>query len=212
MIVQTKERMNMGITYEQLKAVSDNIEKVPIKGKKYAEVSSRVKAFRQLCPDGTISTDILSLENGVVTMKATVIDGEGHVLGTGLAQEKESSSFINKTSFIENCETSAVGRALGFAGIGVDGSMASAEEVANAIINQNKGEAENEQWIQKGADTLDATKIKSLKSVCKNHKMPEEQLAKKYGKTKIEELTITDYADFAKTGEAFMKKWDEANA
>lgn len=201
----------MGITYEQLKAVNDNIKKVPIKGKDYAQVNDRIKAFRQLCPNGCIETEIVSLENGVVTMKATVTDEEGHVLGTGLAQEKESSSFINKTSFIENCETSAVGRALGFAGIGVDGSMASAEEVANAIINQDKGEIENEQWVQKGAETLDATKIKSLKTICKNHKMPEEQLAKKYGKSKLEELTIIDYADFAKTGEAFMKKWDEAN-
>lgn len=126
----------MGITYEQLKAVNDTMNKIDVKGKGYAQVNDRVKAFRQLCPMGAIETEIIALENGVVTMKATVTDEEGHVLGTGLAQEKESSSFINKTSFIENCETSAVGRALGFAGIGVDGSMASAEEVANAMINQ----------------------------------------------------------------------------
>lgn len=142
----------MGITYEQLKKVNDAINKVDIKGKAYAQVNDRVKAFRQLCPMGTIETEIISLENGVVTMKATVRDDEGHVLGTGLAQEKESSSFINKTSFIENCETSAVGRALGFAGIGVDGSMASAEEVANAILNQNTEEkiiSKKEQMVLK---------------------------------------------------------------
>ncbi|MCQ2771082.1 MAG: hypothetical protein MJ236_04705, partial [Clostridia bacterium] len=57
-----------------------------------------------------------------------------------IPQEKESSSFINKTSFIENCETSAVGRALGFAGIGSKTSIASAEEVRNAINNQPKDE------------------------------------------------------------------------
>ena len=51
---------------------------------------------------------------------------------------KENSSFINKTSYIENCETSAVGRALGMAGIGIDTAVASAEEVQNAINNQNK--------------------------------------------------------------------------
>lgn len=132
----------MAITYEQLKAVNDSINKVSIKGKDYAQVNDRIKAFRQIEPNGTIETEILNLENGVVTMKTTIKDGEGHVLATGLAQEKESSSFINKTSFIENCETSAVGRALGFAGIGVDGSMASAEEVANAIMNQPIGEKE----------------------------------------------------------------------
>ena len=103
----------------------------------YAMVNERIKGFRSICPAGAITTEIISLENGVVTMKATVYDDNGKIIASGLAQEKETSSFINKTSFIENCETSAVGRALGFAGIGVDGSMASAEEVANAIMNQN---------------------------------------------------------------------------
>ena len=103
-------------------------------------VTERIKGFRNICPDGSITTEIISLVDGVVTMKATITDETGKVIATGLAQEKETSSFINKTSFIENCETSAVGRALGFAGIGVDGSMASAEEVANAIMNQNNQE------------------------------------------------------------------------
>ena len=57
-------------------------------------------------------------------------------MATGLAQEKENSSFINKTSFVENCETSAWGRALGNLGIGIDTAVASAEEVKNAILNQ----------------------------------------------------------------------------
>ena len=109
------------------------------KGKKtthYVMVNERVKAFRSICPAGRITTKIVSIENGIVTMMAEVADEVGNVIATGFAQEKESSSFINKTSYIENCETSAVGRALGFAGIGIDGSMASAEEVANAIMNQ----------------------------------------------------------------------------
>ena len=109
------------------------------KGKKtthYVMVNERVKAFRSICPAGRITTKIVCIENGIVTMMAEVADEAGNVIATGFAQEKESSSFINKTSYIENCETSAVGRALGFAGIGIDGSMASAEEVANAIMNQ----------------------------------------------------------------------------
>ena len=128
----------MSITWEKLVKVNKAIKPVDIKGKDYAQVNDRIKAFRELCPNGTITTDIIELANGVVTMKATVYDEEGKILGTGLAQEKESSSYINKTSYIENCETSAVGRALGFAGIGVDGSMCSAEELVNAITNQNK--------------------------------------------------------------------------
>ena len=123
-------------TAEDLKKANENIKALPIKGKDYVQVQERIKAFRMLCPDGTITTEILLLENGVVTMKSTIYDGEGHLLAVGHAQEKESSSFINKTSFIENCETSAVGRALGMCGIGVDTSVASAEEVQNAMNNQ----------------------------------------------------------------------------
>ena len=126
------------LTAEGLKKANEHLSTIPIRGKQYAPVTERVKAFRVMCPNGLIETEIVSLEDGVVTMKATIRDEEGHVLATGLSQEKETNGSINKTSFIENCETSAVGRALGFAGIGIDVSMASAEEVALAITNQNK--------------------------------------------------------------------------
>ena len=59
-------------------------------------------------------------------------------VASGYAHEKQNSTFINKTSFIENCETSAWGRALGNFGVGVDESVASADEVANAIKNHNE--------------------------------------------------------------------------
>lgn len=124
------------LTAEQLKKANEQLKTVDIKGKKYAQVSERIKAFREVCPGGQIITDIVDNTDGVVTMKATILDEEGRRLASGYAQEKETSSFINKTSYIENCETSAVGRALGFVGIGVDGSFASAEEVSNAMLNQ----------------------------------------------------------------------------
>lgn len=123
---------------EEIQKANGTLKSTDIKGKGYIEVNQRIKAFRQVYPTGTISTDIVSLENGVVMMKTTVLDDNGKTLATGLAYEKESSSFINKTSFIENCETSAIGRALGFCGFGIDSSVASAEEVENAIINQGK--------------------------------------------------------------------------
>lgn len=126
------------ITFEQIKKANESIKTTDIKGKDYAEVNQRIKAFRQVYPNGGITTDIIALENGIVTIKATVFNEEGAVIATGYAQEKESSSFINKTSYIENCETSAVGRALGFCGFGIDTSIASYEEVANAIENQKE--------------------------------------------------------------------------
>lgn len=124
------------LTAEMLKKANEQLKTVDIKGKKYAQVSERIKAFRKVCPGGQIITDIVDNTDGVVTMKATILDEEGRRLASGYAQEKETSSFINKTSYIENCETSAVGRALGFVGIGVDGAFASAEEVSNAMLNQ----------------------------------------------------------------------------
>lgn len=126
------------ITKETLRAANDLISKIPIKGKEYATVHARITAFRAICPSGTITTEILSMEDGVVTMQATVKDEEGHVLASGLAQEKDNTSNINNTSYVENCETSAVGRALGMLGIGIENSVATAEEVANAIINQER--------------------------------------------------------------------------
>lgn len=122
--------------WKELKRVNEGLKTVDVKGKDYVEVNKRVMAFRELEPNGSIITEIISHEDGIVVMKATAINGDGKVIGTGFAYEKESSSYINKTSYIENCETSAVGRALGFCGIGVDSSIASAEEVANAIHQQ----------------------------------------------------------------------------
>lgn len=124
------------IKYTDIAKANETIKTTNIKGKEYAEVNQRIKAFRMVHPNGTITTDIVSIENGIVLMKASITDDEGRLIGTGYAYEKEKSSFINQTSYIENCETSAVGRALGMCGFGIDTSVASAEEVQNAIINQ----------------------------------------------------------------------------
>lgn len=123
------------MTFKELQAVNEQLGTMDIKGKAYVLVNERVKAFRQLYPEGTISTELVYDSEGVATMKATISVGD-LILATGYAQEKEASSYINKTSYIENCETSAVGRALGFLGIGIDTSIASAEEVDTAIKMQ----------------------------------------------------------------------------
>jgi hypothetical protein len=131
--------------YLDLAIANEQIKTTDIKGKDYAEVNQRIKAFRMVYPQGSIPTEIVSIENGVVIMKASVFTDEGKLLATGTAYEKEDSTFINKTSYIENCETSAIGRALGIAGFGIDVSVASAEEVQNAIQNQQvtQEEADN---------------------------------------------------------------------
>ena len=124
------------MNYIDILEINKDLNKTDIKGKDYVEVNQRIKAFRKLMPNGAIVTEIVSHENAVIVMRASVYDEDGKILGTGTALEKESSSYINKTSYVENCETSAVGRALGMLGIGIDTSVASAGEVANAIGNQ----------------------------------------------------------------------------
>lgn len=123
------------ITYLDIAKANESIKTTDIKGKDYAEVNQRIKAFRMVYPTGTIETELVSNENGVCIFRANIYDDD-KLLATGTAYEKENSTFINKTSYIENCETSAVGRALGMAGFGIDTSVASAEEVQNAINNQ----------------------------------------------------------------------------
>lgn len=127
--------------WEDIVKANESIKTTDIKGKDYAEVNQRIKAFRMVHPDGGIVTELVSNENGICIMRATVMDADGKWLGTGTAYEKESSSFINKTSYIENCETSAVGRALGMCGFGIDTSVASYEEVGNAIRQQEESKA-----------------------------------------------------------------------
>ena len=130
--------------FEQLQKANASIKTTNVQGKDYAEVNQRIKAFRSLCPGGAILTEMISCENGVCIFKATICDEEMRVLGTGTAYEKEGSTFINKTSYIENCETSAVGRALGMCGFGIDTSIASAEEVQNAIKHQGNPPQNNQ--------------------------------------------------------------------
>ena len=131
--------------YKDIERVNKEMLTTDIKGKDYVEVNQRIKAFRKLYPEGTIETEILKLEGTICVIKATIKDKD-LILGTGIAYENEGSTFINKTSYIENCETSAVGRALGMLGLGIDTSVASAEEVQNAINNQEPTQEQAEEY------------------------------------------------------------------
>jgi hypothetical protein len=109
---------------------------VNIKGKEYVMVNERIKEFRKLYPEWTLESELVSFDDTSCIFKATVKDQEGRTIATGHAAEDKNDGYINKTSFIENCETSAWGRCLGAMGIGIDASIASAEEVDTAIEKQ----------------------------------------------------------------------------
>lgn len=184
-------------TFEQLQKANESIKTVNIKGKEYAEVNQRIKAFRMVYPEGFINTDMKSNENGICIFHAAVgyyVEKEGFLdrvtLGTGTAYEKESSTFINKTSYIENCETSAVGRALGMAGFGIDTSVASAEEVETAIANQDTGKK------------ITATKAKTLEKMIISHNVNIADVLKYYGHDELKEFTEKEFATVLKQLEA----------
>lgn len=109
---------------------------VNIHGKEYKTVAKRVDEFRKEHKlDLAIVTDLVSDDGETVVMKASILNKEGWCIATGYAEEKRNASQINRTSALENCETSAIGRALANLGYG-GGEYASADEVANAIGQQ----------------------------------------------------------------------------
>lgn len=110
---------------------------VNIQGKDYLTVAARLKLFCNEHKDYRINTEVISYENGKILMKASILDNSGNVIATGHALEVEGGSYINKTSAIENCETSAVGRALAFLGY-IGSEIASAEEIQNALNRQSE--------------------------------------------------------------------------
>ena len=112
---------------------------VNIHGKEYKTVAERVAAFREVSADLTIETEIVLWEGDDVIVRASISDN-GKLIATGLAHEVRGSTNINKTSHVENCETSAIGRALAAFGLGGT-EYASADEVANAIAQQNEAKA-----------------------------------------------------------------------
>ena len=137
------------ITKDKLAAANTKLETMDIKGGNYATVAARVNAFREVCPGGTIDTQILEINDDHVVMQAKVYDEDNRLLASGTARENrlpdedmtdaEKRAFkINKTSYVENCETSAVGRALGNLGIGSEQNIRSAEEMVSALMQQNE--------------------------------------------------------------------------
>lgn len=179
--------------YKDLERVNSEISFIDVKGKNYADVANRVKAFRKLFPNGGIKTELVSLTDGVCVIKAECFDEKGSLLSSGTAYEKEGSSFINKTSYIENCETSAVGRALGFIGIGVENDIASVQEILNAEEQQN------------AIKPITAVMVKALKEKCKKDNVPESLILEKCKVDKFEDISNKFYSNIVNNWEKVLE-------
>ena len=111
---------------------------INIKGREYITVNERLKYFRSESKFNgwQIKESLIHIDEKEGIFKVTISDNKGVKIASAHSQEYRDSSYINKTSFVENGFTSALGRALGYLGIGIDTSIASANEVQNAVENQ----------------------------------------------------------------------------
>jgi len=150
------------------------MKSVNIKGKEYITVNERLIFFRSQ-PEykgWRISEDVVSLDEKEGLFKVTILNTDGFEMAVAHAQEYRDSSYINKTSFVENGFTSALGRALGYLGIGIDTAIASADEVQTAVNNQPK---DDKSWLKESEliATLKGTKEQAEKVIA-NFKMKKE--------------------------------------
>ena len=118
------------------------MKKIKIKGNDYVMAHERVMEFHKLYSNGSIVTEIIEMTDRFITVtKVTPDVDKPERYFTGIAYEDVTGSGVNSTSALENCETSSCARAMGFLNIGIDTSIASAEEVQNAIEQQQSPSA-----------------------------------------------------------------------
>ena len=192
------------IITEAILEANKQAEPTDVKGAPYIAVHERVKAFRKVFPFGRIETNV-KVENGVCTCTAEIYVLRDDIIpdveradmpvliATGTAVEKDGSSYINKTSFVENCETSAVGRALGFAGFGIDTAIASSDEVQNAEL----------QDISK--QKIGEIKLKALENKCRKEHVDEAVLLRLYKLKTLADMTEKQYSNV-------VEFWDKIKA
>ena len=150
---------------------------VNIKGSEYVTVNERLKYFtsNEDYLGWSIHESIEQLNEKEGIFKVTIRDEKNNIMAEAHAQEYRDSSYINKTSFLENGFTSALGRALGYLGIGIDTAIASAQEVSNAVQNQKE---DKRSWLteQQLHATLQGSKAQAEK-VMANFRMKKEYAA-----------------------------------
>ena len=170
------------MNYSDIQKVNSEITMLPIQKKDkngklttkdYAMVPERITAFRKLFPTGFITTEIVSHDGQTVLMqtKAGYYDEKGLpiILATGFAQEVKGLGLVNGTSYIENCETSSVGRALGMIGLGINGGgICSAEELANAITAQNQIKENENRTTRAPKNEAPKAQVETAKTIPEN--------------------------------------------
>jgi hypothetical protein len=155
---------------------------ISIKGKSYVQVKDRIIFFNENYPNGSIQTKMWS-RGDIIRVKAYVIPdvSNEHRVFNGFSESVRGGEGVDKTSAIENCETSAVGRALAMMGIGVLDSVASADELRKAGVSDNEPASEKQ--------------INYINNLCTNRALLPDVVLKRMGITEPEKMTKTQARD-----------------
>ena len=105
----------------------------------YETVEERLVKFWKEHPDGQIHTRLLENTTSRFIVEASIFrtEADARPWTTGLAEETVQGRGVNATSALENCETSAIGRALANAGYATKGKRASREEMSKVAAKKN---------------------------------------------------------------------------
>lgn len=174
---------------EKLVEINRSLNTTNIKGKEYVEVNQRVMGFKFLFPNGRIYTEVINRTENSICIQAYVYEDKDDVtpLATGIAEEEKGTSFINNLSYVENCETSAVGRALGFIGLGITTSIASFEEVKTSELNDE------------GDKTISESQLSAIKLAISNKNLSAndvKEMLKEFGVERVSEIKKSDLVKF----------------
>lgn len=171
------------------------METINIKGKEYVTVNERLKEFRKTHKDYSLVTEIIELGADFCTMKASVIDDKGVIRATGYAREVIAKSPINKFAYVENCETSAIGRALGNFGIGIDEAVCTADELVMKLSQGQETTAKND--FEASAKAEKSAKTKALNKLSEigeyTEPKPKKTLEQRYNEAIPYLQKITDF-------------------
>jgi hypothetical protein len=127
---------------DRLAAVNKQLKLTNIKGKDYAEVNQRLLGFWALFPNGRIEPIVTGDTGERIDMVCNVYRDMNDTIPCVTAHSYEIyGKGVNASSYVENCETSVVGRALGLLGIGATTSVASYDEVERAVAARDEGRA-----------------------------------------------------------------------
>jgi hypothetical protein len=130
-------------------------------GKKYTQVVHRMEAFRRFHGlEYGIDTNVLVDDGHRVVIKAIVTNVNGVQIGSGMAEEIRGQGHVNTTSALENCETSAVGRAL--ASIGLAGGEYASKNEMDGVERKTEAISENKQAEETSSFNPDAQKARDF--------------------------------------------------